>query len=588
MSQHPPKPLKPSRWLMQYAKRSRGPLLGTVGFGLLGAILLILQAYCIAHLISGAFLSHLSFAELSPYLWGILVLITVRTLLLYGQRRVSFAIGAKVRTVLRERLFQQMLDLGPQHGQRTGALSSALVDQVEAVQDFYQDYLPQMYLAVLVPVMILIAVFPVSWIAGAIFLVTAPLIPLFMALVGMGASSAHQKHLQTLARMSSQFLDILQGISTLKLFNRSKVQEENVRAASEEYRVRTMSVLKIAFMSSGVLELFASGAIALVAIYLGVSLLQYIGIPAHGITLEIALFILLLAPEFYAPLRTLGTHYHARSKAVGAAEELMKLFALKPQALNIKAGQALNIDKSQKNKKFDIAFKNICFNYEDGLPVLNEVSMEFKAFTHTAVVGASGAGKTTLLQLLLGFIQPVSGEILINGQVLSSLNTSEWRKQLSWVGQNPRLFHGSVLDNIRLARPEATEQEVLVAAKAAFVNEFVNDLPQGFNTPLGELGVGLSGGQIQRIALARAYLKDSPILLLDEPMASLDSENEKKVLEALAELAKGRTVIHLTHRLVQAKGMDIIYVLDQGHCVESGDFESLMKEKSHFYRMAAL
>ncbi|MGJ3494509.1 thiol reductant ABC exporter subunit CydD [Piscirickettsia salmonis] len=592
MSRQAIKPLKPSRWLMHYAKRSRLALLVTVGFALLGAFLLILQAYCIAHVIAGAFIYHLDFSELLPYLWAVLALITSRAALLYGQRRASFMIGAKIRTVLRERLFQHVLDLGPRHGLPAGALSTALIEQIEALQDFYQDYLPQMYVAVLVPLMILIAIFPKSWLAGLIFLITAPLIPLFMALVGMGASSTHQKHLQTLARMSAQFLDILQGLSTLKLFNQSKAQVEKIRAASEEYRSRTMSVLKIAFMSSAVLELFASGAIALVAIYLGVSLLQYIGIPAHGMTLETAVFILLLAPEFYAPLRTLGTHYHARSKAIAAAEELMKVFALKPQALNVKAGQALDIQLSQGNKKFNIEFNNVSFQYdcnsEETSLVLDAVSMQLAAYAHTAIVGASGAGKTTLLQLLLGFIQPTAGHILVNGQNLSSLNTQAWRKQLSWVGQNPRLFHGSVLDNIRLARPDATDQEVLAAAQSAFVDEFVHALPQGLHTQLGEFGIGLSGGQIQRIALARAYLKDSSILLLDEPMASLDSESEQRVLAALTDLARGRTVIHLTHRLAQVREVDAIYVLDQGQCLEHGSFAALMKRKSHFYRMATI
>jgi ATP-binding cassette subfamily C protein CydD len=573
------------RWLFKRARTARLWVILAVGLGLGSGILLIAQARLLANIVHGAFMDNLSRNVLWPYFVALFGVVMVRAVLGWGREVAGFHAGARVREEVRLSLMEHIFTLGPAYTsrQRTGALASTAMEHVEGLNDFYAFYLPQLALAVMIPVAILAFVFPLSWVAGALLLVTAPLIPLFMILVGMGAESISQRHFQALARISAHFLDVLQGITTLKLYDRSRGEEENVAKVSNDYRQRTMSVLRIAFLSSAVLEFFSSIAIALVAVYLGMSYLGYINFGDYGkpLTLAGGLFILLLAPDFYLPLRELGTHYHARAEAVGAAEEILKILRIPSPDVS---GKAIALDTPGP---INIHCRDLYLAYEEGKrPALHGVSLQLKYGDKVALVGASGAGKTTILNLLLGFMDPDQGSITVNETPLADLPPESWRQHLGWIGQNPILFHGTIRDNIRLGRPQASEDELEQAARSARVLDFALHLPGGLDTLVGEQGLGLSRGQAQRVALARAFLKDAPILLLDEPTSGLDSENERLVMTALEKLSSGRTVLMLTHRLANIEKADRIMVLEEGRIVEQGTYGELIEAGGVFQRLA--
>ena len=573
------------RWLVKRARTVRTWVILSVVLGLTSGILLIAQARLLADIVHGAFMDNLPPTVLYPYFVAFFGVVMVRAVLGWGREVVGFHAGARVREEVRVSLMAHIFTLGPgfTSRQRTGALSSTVMEHVEGLHDFYAFYLPQLALAVMIPVAILAFVFPLSWLAGVILLGTAPLIPLFMILVGMGAESISQRHFQALARVSAHFLDVLQGITTLKLHDRSRGEEKNIAVVSNDYRQRTMSVLRIAFLSSAVLEFFSSIAIALVAVYLAMSFLGYIHFGDYGkpLTLAGGLFILLLAPDFYLPLRELGTHYHARAEAIGAAEEILKILMIPSP------------DVSEKTIALDtpgpihIHCRDLYLAYAEGKrPALRGVSFQLNQGDKVALVGASGAGKTTILNLLLGFLTPDQGSIMVNETPLAHLPPESWRRHLGWIGQNPILFHGTIRDNIRLGRPQASEDEIEQAARSARVLDFTLHLPDGLETLVGEQGLGLSRGQAQRVALARAFLKDAPILLLDEPTSGLDSKNERLIMSGLEELSSGRTVLMLTHRMATIEKTDRIMVLEEGRIVEQGSYEELIEAEGIFQRLA--
>lgn len=538
------------RWVMA-RKREARPWLGlAIAAGLLSAVLLIVQSMCLAQIVQGAFIEKLQRSALLPLLWLLLAMIVVRAVLAWAKEVAGVRASLKIRQRLRAEILQTLSSQGPvlAKSRATGAWVSAMVEQVEGLNSFYAAYLPQMWLAVLIPLIIVAVVFSLNWVAGLILLITAPLIPIFMALVGMGAASINQSNFQRLAKMSGQFLDVLQGLTTLKLFYRSREQVETLRTVSDAYRQTTMQALKVAFLSSGVLELFSSMAIALLATYLGLSLLGDIHL-GRPITLYSGLLILLLAPEFFMPLRELGTHYHARAQALGAAEELMPVLEAANAA--VATGQA-PVPEWQA-----IHYRAVGFSYPKSTAlVLQHFNLSVQRGEKLAIVGPSGVGKSTLVHLLLRFLEPSAGSITLDQQALSEIELGAWRAQIAWVSQSVALFQGSLRDNVLLARPTATEAELQQALSAAQLSEWIAQLPQGLATMIGEQNLGVSGGQAQRIALARAYLKQAPIWVLDEPTASLDANTEQAVLAALVQEASGKTLIVVTHREAVWQQMD--------------------------------
>lgn len=556
-----------ANWLKKRSKKVRSLVGISVFLGVLSGLLIIAQAHYIAAIIHSAFMDGRTLSQIQPDFIALAVVIIVRSATAWAREWSGFATGAAVRGKVRLDLLKHLSGLGPVTTARlsSGSLVSTAMEQVEALQNYFAYYLPQIFIAVLVPGMVAAFVFPLSWAAGAILLTTAPLIPLFMFLVGMGAESVSQKHFQALARMSGHFLDTLQGLTTLKIFDRSKAELKNIARVSNEYRRKTMAVLRVAFLSSAVLEFFSAIAIAIVAVYLGLGYLRYHEFGSYGssLTFQQGFFILLLAPEFYAPLKELGAHYHARASAVGATEEILKI-------LNLDTGQSAGDTEGIVLKEattLGIEFKEVCMDYNRGAKALDNVSFSIKAGAKIAVVGPSGAGKSTLIHLLLGFVQPTEGQIQINGTALCDLAMKNWRRQLAWIGQNPILFPGSIAENIQVADPDAGYEAIKRAALAAGVTLFSDRLPRGLDTILGEKGVGLSQGQIQRVALARAYLKKAPVLLLDEPTAGLDQTTERQLIRQTISLFKDRTVLMVTHSQAALSGMDTIVHLDQGRLI---------------------
>lgn len=586
MQQHPRSQpaAKPLPWLFDRARTARSWIVASVILGFSSGLLLIAQARLLAHVVHGAFMEHRAWPELRPLFFLLGAIVLMRAALAWGREITAFHAGAKIRQVVRRRILAHIAALGPSYTTRksAGALASLAVEQVEALHDFFAHYLPQLALAALIPAAMLAFVFPLSWAAGVTLLVTAPLIPVFMILVGMGAESVSQKNFAALSRLSAHFLDILQGMVSLKFFDRSRRERRTVARASAAYRKTTMRVLHIAFLSSAVLEFFSSISIAIVAVYLGMRYLGYLhfGDYGHGLTFFAGFFILLLAPDFYFPLRELGTHYHSRAQAMGAADEILKILA---QPIPTPLQTAAEIDFCGPLK---ITADDLHLTYDRGRrPALNGVSFTLNAGEKIALVGPSGAGKTSILNLLLGFEKPGRGQICINHMDLALIDPDDWRRQLAWVGQQPVLFHGTLRENIRLARTDADDNAVRQAAATARVLEFADRLPKGLDTPVAEGGADLSRGQAQRVVLARAYLKQAPVLLLDEPTAGLDAFNEQLVIEALSALVAGKTLLLLTHRLLNITRFDHILVLENGRIRQRGSYAQLAGENGLFQQL---
>jgi ATP-binding cassette, subfamily C, bacterial CydD len=396
-------------------------------------------------------------------------------------------------------------------------------------------------------------------VSGVILTVAGPFVPLTMALIGMKAADESRRQFRTLARMSAYFLDRLQGLTTLRLFGRAEAEVDNIAQAADAFRDGTMRVLRIAFLSSASLEFFASVAVAVVATYVGLGLLGHIGWgTAPRLTLFSGLFVLLMAPDFFQPLRMLAAYYHDRMAAIGAAEGLAEMLDAPPE--EVAAGTA-----PMPAGALDIVFDDVSVAFEGGArSAIQGVSLRIAPGDHIALTGMSGAGKSTLLSLLLGFRRPDSGRILINGTDLAAIDPEDLRRRIAWIGQAPVLFHGTLRDNIRLGRPDADDAAVDRAAAEARVTESAAALPQGLDTPIGERGHGLSGGQAQRIALARAFLKDAPLVLLDEPTASLDRDTEAEILESIRRLARSRTALVATHSPAAMAIASRRIVLDHG------------------------
>ncbi|ABX48085.1 ABC transporter, CydDC cysteine exporter (CydDC-E) family, permease/ATP-binding protein CydD [Shewanella baltica OS195] len=586
-------------WLKAQKKACGLFLKLSLWLGMISAVAMVAQAYIIATILDGVIMgqqvipltanaqmviSSMSIDTYIPNFIALIALMLLRALLAYGRERASFEAGKRLRGHIRAAVMDKLTKLGPAFikGKPAGSWASIVLEQVEDLQDFYARYLPQISLAGFIPVLILAAVFPINWTAGLILLLTAPLIPMFMILVGMGAADANRKNFSALARLSGHFMDRLKGLSTLKLFHRGDAELKIIATASEEFRSRTMSVLRMAFLSSAVLEFFAAVSIAVLAVYFGFSYLGHLDFGYYGAHANISsstdpqivgipfslftgLFILILAPEFYQPLRDMGTHYHAKAQAVGAAEALITL---------LEHPEPEFVGQVRINSIETLSADNLEVFSFDGTRLLGPLSFELKDNQRLALVGPSGAGKTSLLNALLGFL-PYKGHLLINGHELSALDLAHLRQHLAWLGQEPQLFHGTVRDNVALADPTLPDDTLWHLLAEANISDFVKAQPLGLDAPVGEQSSGLSVGQAQRIALARALGQKASLFVLDEPTASLDSQSEQAVSSALNRAMAGKMCIMVTHRLDQLDQMDTILVLDKGLIVQRGDFTTL-------------
>ncbi|MFJ9753843.1 thiol reductant ABC exporter subunit CydD [Streptomyces sp. NPDC101149] len=549
------KPIDPR--LLRYARATRLFLVAVVGLGAVGAVLVIAQAMLISEVVVGAFQHHHSAAELRTPLVLLVAVAAGRAVVSWLTELAAHRASAAVKSELRRRLLERAGALGPGWlaDQRTGSLVALATRGVDALDDYFSRYLPQLGLAVVVPVAVLARIVTEDWVSAAIIVATLPLIPLFMMLIGWATQSQMDRQWRLLSRLSGHFLDVVAGLPTLKVFGRAKAQAESIKRITGEYRRATMRTLRIAFLSSFALELLATISVALVAVTIGMRLV-------HGdMDLYIGLVILVLAPEAYLPLRQVGAQYHAAAEGLSAAEEIFAVLETPVPARG-----------TRRLPDGEITFEGVSVRYPGrSSDAVSAVSLSVGAGETVALVGPSGAGKTTLLNVLLGFVRPDEGRVCVGGADLDTADLDEWRSRIAWVPQRPHLYAGTVTENVRLARPDADDAAVRGALADAGALEFVDALPAGADTVLGEDGAGLSAGQRQRLALARAFLADRPVLLLDEPTASLDGATEADIVEAVRRLAVGRTVLLVVHRSALLALADRVVRLEaQEHAVTSG------------------
>lgn len=572
------------RWLKQHSTSAKRWLRISMLLGVVSGLLIIAQAWFLAVILQALIMEHIPREQLVTSFILLLVVFVLRALVTLIRERVGFRCGQVVRQEVRTQVLNKLQDLGPVwvKGKPAGSWATIVLEQIEDMQEYYSRYLPQMYLAGIIPIMILIAIFPFNWAAALILFATAPLIPIFMALVGLGAADANRRNFIALGRLSGSFLDRLRGLDTLRLFFREKAEVAQIRESTEDFRSRTMEVLRMVFLSSGVLEFFASISIAIVAVYFGFSYLGELSFGSYGlpVTLFAGFLALILSPEFFQPLRDLGTYYHAKAQAVGAAESLVTL-------LESDSEQKTEMgNKTPQNAPIHIQAEGLEIFSHDGQRLVGPLDFTIEPQQRIALVGQSGAGKSTLLNLLLGFL-PYQGSIKINGDELNQLCSEKWRELIGWVGQNPHLPEQTLIENISLGKPDATEAEIAQVIKDAYVAEFLPMLPDGLNTRLGDYAARLSVGQAQRVAVARTLLKPSRILLLDEPAASLDAHSEQRVMHTLNQLAQQQTTIMVTHLLEETVNYDQIWVMSNGQIIQRGHYAELSQCEGPFARLLA-
>ena len=561
--------------LIQQLKKHRRQFLLLVGLAVIGGLLVVLQADYLAKIINGVFIEGLDLSGVWLWMGPLFVIMVLRSIVVWISEVSAHGLAASIKTDIRERLLRCLFDLGPVYAshQQTGELVNVLVEGVENLEPYFAKFLPQLFTAVLVPMVILTWIIPLDISTTVILLVTAPLIPIFMILIGRMAENLNKQQWETLSRLSAHFLDVLQGLTSLKIFGRSIEQVQVIERMSAEFRDTTLGVLRVAFLSALVLELVATLSTALVAVTIGLKLLYF------KIEFTQAFFLLLLTPEFYSPLRQLGAHFHAGMAGVAAAERIFGILSL--SQTRVSNGPSL-----PRQNEVGIVVENVHYAYEGGKrPALQGISLEIKPGQQVALVGASGSGKSTLASLLLLFMMPDQGKIYMNGICLSEIRRDDWLTHVAFVPQAPHLFHRTVADNIRLGKEAAPLLDVIHAAKEAGAHEFIMALPDGYDTMVGEGGQGLSGGQDKRLAIARAFLQDAPFLLLDEATAGLDPQNEALIDEALQRLKVGRTVLIIAHRLSTVYHCDSIVVFDQGQVAEVGVHDELMKAQGLYYKL---
>jgi len=564
--------------------------------------MLVAQAWLLGLIVDGVFLRGQMLAEVVPLLGWIAVALLVRSSAIYAETVLGQRAASHTKQALRQRLTAHLIRLGPTplRGERTGDLVNAATEGVETLDAYVSQFLPARYLAALLPIFILLVVIALDAWTSLVLVFAAPMLILMVTLIGGRAKTLTERRFLELSWMSAFFLDMLQGLTTLKLFGRSKEQAETIRRISTHYGKTTMEVLATAFQSSLVMEWAATAATALVALEVSYRLM------AGHLAFAPALAVLLLTPEFFLPLRTFALRYHAGAAGKAAIAHIDAVLAIpdderaptqkrddaevrreNPKAVDPSAHLCAAASLHQEHRT-PIRFESVTYAYaDDERPALAGCTFTIQPGQRTVVVGASGAGKSTVANLLLRFIEPQRGAILVGDTPLAAIERDVWRARVAWVGQQPHLFQTSVLDNLRLARPSASMDEVFAAAHTAGAHDFITKFPAQYATPIGEQGVRLSGGQRQRLAIARAFLKDAPLLILDEATAHLDADNEQLVRSALERLMHGRSVLTIAHRLEMARTADQIIVMAHGRVAEHGTHAELLAQAGRYSALAA-
>jgi ATP-binding cassette subfamily C protein CydD len=528
--------------LPRYARAAVGCLLTTVLLGLATAGLVIAQAGLLAHALASA--AHgTGLSALRGTILALLLVLAARAAVAYGGEVAALRGAARIKSQLRRALTAKALRLGPSwlSGQRPGEITTLAVTGLDALDAYFARYLPSLVLAAAVPLAVLARVTAADWLSGLVIAVTLPLVPLFAILIGSYTAARTRRQWLLLSRLGGHFLDVVEGLPTLKAFGRARAQAEVIKKVTGEYRTATMATLRITFLSALVLELTAALATALVAVEVGLRLL------AGHIGYETALVVLLLTPEAYLPLRNVGAQFHASAAGTAAAQQALDILDLPEPATPAPASAAPAGGEGDLRIQ-PVTLTDVVLEYPGRTAAaLRGVSLTISPGERILLTGPSGAGKSSLLALLLRFCEPTAGRIDVAGAGLATIPVSSWRRQIAWVPQHPYLFAGTVAENIALGAPDATPAAIRRAARLAGAEEFIDALPGGFSALLPERGVILSAGQRQRVALARAFLRDAPLVLLDEPTAHLDPPGARQIMAVIETLMAGRTVVLVTH-----------------------------------------
>ncbi|MGR9047846.1 thiol reductant ABC exporter subunit CydD [Halobacillus faecis] len=537
------------------------------------------QSYFFVAIVDRIFLGEERFQDILPLLAGLLFVLAGRTLFTWLNGRTGIKLASKAKRYFRQSIIEKYARNPVQaslQGQ-SGRKVSVLMDSVDEIDGYFSSYIPQMIQTMIIPLMILIVVFTQHIYSGLIMMITAPFIPLFMAIIGVMTKKKSEEQMEKLNTFSGKFLDTLQGLTTLKLFGRSKQQKEEIESSSLGFRDATMEVLKVAFVSSLMLEFISMLSIGLIALEIAIRLVVY-----ESVSFFTAFFILILAPEFYLTLKDFGSAFHTGRGASGAANKLTEELEKEEQPIQWGKG------KIQSDQPPEIKLEQVSFSYEKGF-AMEGLTATIKPYNQAAIVGKSGAGKSTLLHLLAGLAKPSSGAVKINDRSLFDYEEKEWFSQVSYISQHPYLFSGTIFENIAIGgRGNHSREEIQQAAEKAGIADLITSLEKGYDTLIGEAGRGLSGGEKQRLALARTFLKKPSVILFDEPTTGLDLKTERVLQASLEELAKTATLITVAHRLHTIKKADQILLLDRGHLLGKGTHEELLETVKEYRDMVTV
>ncbi len=565
---HPKKVAEAQKRLVKEALRMKGFIISIVGASLISGMVILIQMYSLSILIEGVFTGDWTSQIRESFTWILIAAILVRAVMAWTSDWLGMLLAVRLKSKYRKRLIHRLHEMGPVGlaNEKTGDLIGLQMNGIEKLDDFFSQYIPAAIHMATVPILIFTVVLWLDWPSGVVLMVTGPLIPFFMYLIGTKAEEKIRQQWSSFRRLNAHFLDTIQGMDTLKLFGREKSAERSINHISRMFRVTTMRVLKVAFLSGMVLELAASVSTAVVAVEIGVRLIEGL------IGFQVGMFVLLLAPEFYLPFRRFGSAHHAGMEGAEAGARLFELFDTQNKA----ESDAISFSQVPKTAP-RIELKNITFTYpKTERPVLKSLNLILKPGEIHTITGTSGQGKTTLLYLMGRLAEPDTGSILVNNVPLRDISVMEWRKQISFIPQFPHSFPGSVAENIKLGNAMASDEEIEQAARQALAHQFIRELPEGYDTLLGENGMNLSGGERQRLAMARVFLAKSPILLLDEPASSLHSNLESELIESLKKFSGGRIVLMVTHRATSILASDRLSILDDGAISESGTPDQLL------------